>query len=148
MIAIGCDHRGLNLKLEIEKYFQENEIEYKDLGTYTEERVDYPNIAKNVAKAIQTNECDLGVLICGTGFGMTIVANKFKGIRCAPCYDEYTSKYAKLHNNCNIIALGAENIKPSKAIECIRIFLATEFEGGRYEERLKLIEEIEKENMT
>lgn len=147
MIAIGCDHRGLNLKLEIEKYFNENDIKYKDYGTYSEERVDYPVIAKGVAKAVQNKECDLGILICGTGFGMSIVANKYKGIRCAPCYDEFTSKYAKLHNNCNIMALGAENMKPSKAIECIRIFLATEFEGGRHEERLKLIEKIENENM-
>ena len=147
MIAIGSDHRGVNLKAEIEKYFDENDIRYKDYGTYTDERTDYPNIAKSVAKAIQSQECDIGILICGTGFGMTITANKFKGIRCAPCYDEYTSKYAKLHNNCNIIALGAENMKASKAIECIRIFLATNFEGGRHEDRIKIIEEIENENM-
>ena len=147
MIAIGCDHRGIKLKKEIEKYLEENDIKFKDFGAFTEDRVDYPEYASKVAKSIQANECDLGILICGTGFGMTITANKFKGIRCAPCYDEYTSKYAKMHNNCNIIALGAENLTASKAIECIRIFLATEFEGGRHEERLKLIEEIEKANM-
>ncbi len=147
MIAIGSDHRGVELKKEIEKYLQEKGIEYKDFGTDTGERVDYPAIASRVAKAIQNKECDMGILICGTGSGMMIVANKYKGIRCAQCYDEYTSKHAKAHNDCNIIAFGADDIKPSKAIECIRIFLGTSFEGGRHAERLKIIEDIENENM-
>ncbi len=147
MIAIGNDHRGIELKREIEKYLQEKGIKYKDFGTNTEERVDYPIFASKVAKAIQKKECEIGILICGTGSGMMIVANKYKGIRCAQCYDEYTSKHAKAHNDCNIIAFGADDIKPSKAIECIRIFLGTSFEGGRHAERLKIIEDIENENM-
>ena len=147
MIAIGSDHRGYKIKQEIIKYFNEKNIIYKDYGTNSEERMDYPDIAKHVAECIQEGVCDSGILICGTGFGMCIVANKYKGIRCTPCYDEETAKFAKLHNNSNILALGAEHLTPTKAICIVRMWLATEFEGGRHSERLKMIEEIEKENM-
>lgn len=147
MIAIGSDHGGYKLKEEIKKYLEEKEIPYKDVGCMSENSVDYPNIAKEVAKEVQSKECENGILICRSGIGMSMVANKFKGIRCTLCHNEYTAKHAKLHNNSNVLSIGADDVTVNEAICMIRIWLATEFEGGRHEERIKLIEEIEKENM-
>ena len=147
MIAIGSDHGGYKLKEELKKYMDEKNIEYKDCGTMSEESIDYPNIAKDVAKSVQSKECEKGILICRSGIGMSICANKFKGIRCTPCYKEETAKYARMHNDSNILALGADYITTNEAICIFRMWLATEFEGGRHQERLKLIEEIENENM-
>lgn len=147
MIAIGCDHGGYRLKEEIKKYFEEKEIKYKDIGCMNEERVDYPNIAKEVAKQVQSKECEKGILICRSGIGMSMVANKFKGIRAAVCHNEFTAKYSRLHNDANILTMGADDVTVNEAICMIRMWLATEFEGGRHEERVKLIEEIENENM-
>ena len=147
MIAIGSDHGGYKLKEELKKYLDEKEIKYKDFGTLSEESIDYPIIAKEVAKSVQSNECERGIVICRSGIGMSICANKFKGIRCTPCYTEETAKYSRMHNDSNILALGADYVTTNEAICILRIWLATEFEGGRHEERLKLIEEIENENM-
>lgn len=147
MLAIGADHGGYKLKEEIKKYLEEKEIEYKDFGTYSEERVDYPDIAKEVSKAVQTKKCDKGILICRSGYGMSMVANKFKGIRSAPCFEETAAKFSRMHNDANVLALGADYVTTSTAIQIVRMWLATEFEGGRHSERLALIEEIEKENM-
>ena len=146
-IAIGADHGGYKLKEEIKKYLGEKEIEYIDFGTNSEERVDYPVIAKEVCKSVQNNESDFGIVICKTGYGMSIVANKFKGIRCVTCYNEESAKFAKLHNNINVLGLGAEYVSTNEAICILRMILATEFEGGRHNERLNIIKEIEKENM-
>ncbi|MBQ9297652.1 MAG: ribose 5-phosphate isomerase B [Clostridia bacterium] len=146
-IAIASDHRGFKVKNEINRYLEEQNIEYEDFGTYTEERMDYPEVAVKVAEAVQKKECDLGILICGTGFGMSLVANKYKGIRCTPCYSEEAAKFARAHNDANILALGAEHLTPHDAIRILRVFLATEFEGGRHSERLKMIEEVENKNM-
>ena len=147
MIAIGSDHRGYALKEELKKYFDEKAIPYKDFGTYSPERTDYPFIAADVCKAIKNKECENGILICGTGFGMTMVANKFKGIRCASCYAEDTVKEAKAHSNINVLALPADYVNISKAVALYRAWVATEFLHGRYSERLKMIEDIENENM-
>ncbi|MCL2342020.1 MAG: ribose 5-phosphate isomerase B [Firmicutes bacterium] len=147
MVAIGSDHRGYALKEEIIKYFKEMDIEYKDFGTYSEERVDSLPIVEKVAKSIQNKECDKGILICGTGFAMTITANKFKGIMCAPCYDEFTAIRSRQHNNANVLAMGAEIVEPSKAVAVVRTWLATEFLGGKYAERIKQIEDLESLNM-
>ena len=147
MIAIGADHGGYKLKEEIKKYFEEQGIEYKDFGTYSEERVDYPDIAKEVSKAVQSKKCDRGILICRSGYGMSMVANKFKGIRSAPCFEETAAKFSRMHNDSNMLALGADYVTTSKAIQIVRVWIATEFEGGRHSDRLALIEEIEKENM-
>ena len=147
MIAIGCDHGGYKLKEEIKKYLEEKNIKYKDFGCVSEERVDYPNIAKKVAKEVQSKQCEKGILICRSGIGMSICANKFKGIRCAVCHNEYTAKYSRLHNNTNILAIGADDITENEAICVLRMWLATEYEGGRHEERLKIISQIEDENM-
>ena len=147
MIIIGSDHGGYKLKEEIKKYLEEKEIKYKDLGTYEEESVDYPDIASKVSQEVKKNKENEGILICRSGIGMSIVANKFKGIRCALCHNEYTAKYSRLHNNSNILAMGADDVDINEAIRILRMWLATNFEGGRHEERIKLIEEIEDKNM-
>lgn len=118
MIAIGSDHGGYKLKEEIKKYLEEKEIEYEDCGTFSEERSDYPEIAKVVAKEIQNKQCTQGILICRSGIGMSIVANKFKGIRCAKCDNEEEAKFSRMHNNSNVLALGADYINVNQAI-CI-----------------------------
>ena len=147
MIVIGADHGGFKLKEEIKKYFEEKEIEYEDKGTFSEESVDYPNIAKAVAKDVSDKKADIGILICRSGIGMSMVANKFKGVRCAVCYQEQTAKFSRMHNNANMLALGADYISTNEALCIVRQFLATEFEGGRHEARVNLICDIEKENM-
>ena len=147
MIALGSDHGGYKLKEEIKKYLEEKEIEYEDCGTFSEERIDYPYIAKTVAIEVQKNECDCGILICRSGIGMSIVANKFKGIRCAKCNNEEEAKFSRMHNNSNILALGADYLTTNDAIKIVRMWIATEFEGGRHQERIQIIDEIEKENM-
>ena len=147
MIAIGSDHGGYKIKEEIKKYLEEKQISYIDCGTVNEESVDYPDIAKAVALKVQNKESEKGIIICRSGIGMSMVANKFKGIRCAKCNDEEEAKFSKMHNNANILALGADYMDASKAIRIVRTWIATEFEGGRHEERVQIIEEIENENM-
>ena len=147
MFAIGSDHGGYKLKEEIKKYLEEKEIEYEDCGTFSEESVDYPEIAKAVATEIQNKQCDKGILICRSGIGMSIVANKFKGIRCAKCDNEEEAKFSRMHNDSNVLALGADYIETNEAIRVVRMWLATQFEGGRHAERIKIITEIENENM-
>ncbi len=146
-IAIGSDHGGYRLKEEVKKYLDEKNIEFVDLGCKSEESVDYPDIASKVVKVVQNKECDQGILICRSGIGMSIVANKFKGIRCALCHNEYTAKYARLHNDSNVLAMGADDLTTNEAICILRMWFATEFEGGRHTERIELIKEIEDENM-
>ena len=147
MIAIGSDHGGYKLKEEIKKYLEEKEIEYIDCGTFDEESVDYPEIAQTVASEVQDQHAEKGIVICRSGIGMSMVANKFRGIRCAKCNDEEEAKFSRMHNNANILALGADYMDINKAIRIVRTWIATEFEGGRHESRVKLIDEIENENM-
>lgn len=147
MIAIGCDHGGYTLKEEIKKYLDEKQIPYKDMGCMSEERVDYPNIAAEVAKEVQSKRCEKGILICRSGIGMSICANKFKGIRCALCHNETTAKFSRLHNDSNVLAIGADYVTENEAICILRMWIATEFEGGRHEARVKLISQLEDENM-
>ena len=147
MIAIGSDHGGYKLKEEIKKYLEEKKIEYKDFGTDSEERTDYPIYAEKVGEAIQKGQCDKGILLCRSSHGMTIVANKFKGIRAASVTDEETAKFAKSDDNVNVITIGGDYIKISQAICIIRTWLATEFKGERYAERLEMVQKIEEKNM-
>ena len=147
MIAIGSDHGGYKLKEEIKKYLDEKQIAYKDVGCYSEENVDYPDFAKAVCKEVQAKKANKGILICRSGYGMAIVANKFKSIRCASIYNEESAKFSRMHNDTNILALGADYLNFQEAIRILRIWLATPFEGGRHAERLKIINEIEEENM-
>lgn len=147
MLAIGSDHRGYNLKEEIKEYLDEKTIEYTDCGTNTTEITNYPEIARKVAKEVQSENAEGGILICGSGGGMTIVANKYKGIRCECCDSEESASEAKAHNHINIIALPADKINISTAVAAIRAWLGTETLGGRYEERISMIKDIENENM-
>ena len=147
MIVIGADHGGYKLKEEVKKYLEEAGIEYQDFGTDSEERTDYPIYGKKVVEAVQSKQAEKGILICGTGFGMTILANKYKGIRCASCWNEEVAKLLKGHNDANIIALPGRFINVSQAVVILRAWLGSEFMEGRHTERLQMIEEIEKENM-
>ena len=147
MVAIGSDHGGYKLKEEIIKYLEEKGIKYSDCGTFSEQSADYPDIAKAVAEKIQKGECQEGILICRSGIGMSIVANKFRGIRCAKCDNEQEAKFSKMHNNSNVLALGADYISTSQAICLVRAWIATQFEGGRHQDRINIIGEIENNNM-
>ena len=147
MIAIGSDHGGYKLKEEIKKYLSEIGIEYKDFGTDSEERTDYPIYAKKVAEAIGRKECDKGILLCKSGCGMAIVANKFKGIRAGLVINENEAKFAKADDDINAITISGNNTSIEEAIKIIRMWLGTEFKGGRYQERIEMINKIEKENM-
>ena len=147
MIAIGSDHGGYKLKEQLKRYLDENDIKYKDCGCYNEEKTDYPDIAEAVAKSIQKKECDKGILVCRSGIGMDIVANKFKGIRCANCDTEEKAKLSRAHNNSNVLALGADFLTENEAICIFRVWIATAFEEGRHAERLSIVDEIEDANM-
>lgn len=147
MIAIGCDHGGFKLKEEIKKYFDETDISYEDCGCYSEESVHYPDIAKNVSEKVSKNECDKGILICRSGIGMSIVANKFKGVRCAKVNSQEEAKFSRMHNDSNILALGADYNSVDEIIRIIRVWIATDFEGGRHKDRVDMIKKIENENM-
>ena len=147
MIAIGSDHGGYKLKEEIKKYFDEKGIDYRDFGTDSEERTDYPIYAKKVAQAVQSKEREGGILLCRSGYGMTVVANKFKGIRAASISNEEAAKFAKADDDINVITLGGDYLTINEAICIIRNWLATEFKGGRYAERLEMINDIESQNM-
>ncbi len=143
MIAIGCDHAGFQLKNEIIAHLKEQNIEVTDCGC-DGSSCDYPDIAKAVCKKVLDNSCEKGILICGTGVGMSIAANKFKGIRAALCADHFSAKYTRLHNNSNVMCIGARTLGSGVAIELADLFLSTEFEGGRHQRRVDLITEIEK----
>ena len=141
MIAIACDQGGFTLKQDVMKYLDDNHIEYNDLGTYTEASTDYPIYAKKVAKAVLSGECDKGILICGTGIGISIAANRFPGIRCALCHDVFSARQTRLHNDANILAMGGRVIAAGHAIDVADAFLHTEFSGEeRHARRIRLIE--------
>lgn len=142
MIALGNDHGGYELKLEIIKYLEENKIEYKDFGCDSTDSVDYPVYAKKVATAVANKECEQGILICGTGIGISIAANKVKGVRAALCHDCFSAQATKEHNNANILAMGARVIGPGLAVKIVDTFLNTEFSNDpRHIRRIDMIEE-------
>lgn len=141
MIAIGCDHGGFNLKNAIMKRLSERGEEYRDFGTYSEESCDYPDIAKEVCKAITDGECSIGILICGTGIGMSIAANKVKGIRAAHVTDTFSARMTKEHNNANVICLGERITGAGLAIDIVDAYLNAEFQGGRHERRIAKLED-------
>ena len=141
MIALGCDHGGYELKLEIIKYLEKNNLEYKDLGCHGES-CDYPIYARKVGQAILDGECEKGILICGTGVGISIAANKMKGIRCALVSDCFTAEATRLHNDTQIVALGGRVVGPELAVKIVDTFLNTPFSGDeRHMRRIGLIEE-------
>ena len=141
-IAIGSDHRGYALKELVVKVLTEEGYDYHDFGCYTEDSVDYPDVAVKVAEAIVRGEYERGILMCGTGIGMCIAANKVKGIRAAQCHDAFTAKRARLHNDAQICCLAAEAGK-ARVPAILETFLTTQFEGGRHIPRLGKIREIE-----
>ena len=143
MIAIGCDHGGLELKNHIVKYLQDKGLELKDFGVHTEDSVDYPDCARPVCEAIQSGECEKGILLCGTGIGISIAANKFKGIRSALCGNVFSAKMTKVHNDANIICLGGRVTGRELAFMIVDAWLDAEFEGGRHSNRIAKIHAIE-----
>lgn len=141
MLAIGCDHGGYELKLEILKYLDEKEIEYKDFGCDSTDAVDYPIYARNVASAILDGTCDKGVLICGTGIGISITANRIPGIRAALCTDCFCAEATRQHNDANILALGGRVVGAGLAVKILDTFLNTPFSGAeRHQNRINLID--------
>jgi len=143
MIAIGSDHGGFELKEKIKKFFDQNNIKYHDYGTHSTASVDFPDYAELVCKSILNKECEKGILICGTGIGMSIAANKFSGINCALCYNIMGAHLAREHNNSNVLALGGRVLGEQLAIEIIKEWLNTSFLGGKYQRRNDLIKKIE-----
>lgn len=142
MIAIGCDHAGVEMKKAIIEALSAQGFEFLDLGT-DGEPCDYPVIAEKVCNEVLSEKCEKGILICGTGIGMSIAANKFNGIRAALCSDSFSAKFTRLHNNSNVMCLGARVLGCGLAAELAEIFLTTSFEGGRHQRRIDLITDIE-----
>ena len=140
MIAIACDHAGFNLKNELIKELENTEIVLKDFGTYDDSSCDYPVYAKKACEAVVSGECEKAILICGTGIGMSMAANKIKGIRAAVCSECFSAKYTRLHNDANVLCLGARVTGSGLAFEIANIFLNTEFEGGKHKRRIDMIE--------
>ena len=142
MLVIGSDHGGFLLKQEIKKHLEEKGVDFVDVGCYDENSVDYPDVAKAACDKITSGECDIGILICGTGIGISIAANKVPGIRCALCGDCFSAKATRLHNNANVLALGALVTGPGLALEIVDIFLDTPFsEEERHSRRVSQLEE-------
>ena len=141
-IGIGSDHGGFSLKEDIKKYFDEQGIEYIDYGTNSLDSVDYPDYGKKVAEAVVSKEVDRAIVICGTGIGISIAANKVKGIRCALCGDTYSARMSREHNDANVLALGARVLGVDLAMEIVATWIGAKFQGGRHEKRVKKICEI------
>ncbi len=145
MIAIGSDHGGMSLKVAVIECLKSKGIKYKDFGAFTTESVDYPDYGQAVAEAVVSGECQSGIVICGTGLGISIAANKVKGIRAAVCTDPFMAKMARQHNNANILALGERVVGVGLAMEILEAWLNSDFESeGRHGSRVDKIKEIEK----
>ena len=145
ILAIACDHGGFELKKEILAHLDAAGVAYRDFGCDSLASVNYPDYAKKLCASIQSGECYRGILVCGTGIGMSIAANKHKGIRAACASDAFSVKYTRLHNDSNVLCLGGRVVGTGLALELVDIFLATEFEGGRHQARVDMLAEIEAE---
>jgi len=143
MFIIASDHGGLELKDAIKSFLEGRNIEVRDLGTMNSDSVDYPDYAEKLALALTRGEAENGILICGTGIGMSITANKFPGIRAALITDDFTARMSKEHNNANVIVMGGRVLKPEEACEMVKAWLEADFEGGRHQNRLDKISRIE-----
>ncbi len=139
-IALGADHGGYELKTYIEKYLATSGYDYKDFGTFDKTSVDYPVIAKEIAKSVTNGNFSRGIIICGTGLGVCITANKIPGIRAVTCHDTYSAKMSRAHNDSNILTMGGRVIGVGLALEVVEKWLKTEFEGGRHKRRVDMIE--------
>lgn len=143
-IVIASDHAGFNLKEKIKEFLQKHNYEVIDVGCYSTESVDYPEFGVKAIEKILHKEAESGILICGTGIGMSIVANRFSGIRAALCHEPFSAKMSRLHNNANVLVLGGRIIGEAMALEIVKTFFETPFEGGRHERRINLIESLSK----
>jgi ribose 5-phosphate isomerase B len=143
-VAVASDHGGFRLKEEVVSMLRESGIEYKDFGTFSEESVDYPDIALTVAEAVQRGEFERGVLCCGTGIGVAIAANKVPGVRAAQCHDTFSARAAREHNDANILTMGQRVIGPGLARDIVKTWLQADFQGGRHTRRVEKISSIEK----
>lgn len=143
-IAIGCDHGGLEHKNAIVEHLKSRGFEVEDFGIYELKPIDYPEIAVKVADSVANNENELGILVCGTGIGMSLAANKVKGIRAAAVSEHFSAKYTRLHNNSNILCLGGRVIGVGTALELVDLFVDTKFEGGRHQTRVDKVMALEK----
>lgn len=139
-VAIGADHAGFHYKELIIEYLKARNIEFVDIGTYTPESCDYPDIARKVAEKVISSEADRGILVCGTGIGVSIAANKVHGIRAALCGDTYSARVSRAHNNANVLCLGSRVVGEHLALDIVDIWLKTGFEGGRHKRRVDMIE--------
>lgn len=144
MIALGSDHAAYKLKLAIAEHLKEKGIEFEDLGCYGTESVNYPEYGQKVAEAVAAGKYEYGIVVCGTGIGISLAANKVPGIRCAVCSDTYSAKYTRLHNDANMLAMGERVVGQGLAMEIVDTFLSTGFEGGRHAKRVDMITAIEK----
>ncbi len=141
MIALGCDHGGFDLKQEVKRYLEQNRIEYKDFGCNDKNSCDYPDFGRAAAEAVADGTCEKGIVICTTGIGISIAANKVKGVRCALCSEPLSAKMTRLHNDANMLALGGAMIGTNMALEIVETFLNTEFsEEEKHKRRVGLIE--------
>ena len=140
-IALASDHGGFKLKEFLKKYIEKQNIDYIDLGTDSEESVDYPDFAAKMAQAIKNQQADIGILVCGTGIGISIAANRYHGIRAAILYDDDVARLAKEHNNANVVVFGGRTMSEEDCLRRLQIFLETKFAGGRHERRIATIEE-------
>ncbi len=143
VIAVGSDHAGYDAKREVVRTLEEHGHEVRDLGAHSRESVDYPDIAVAVSECVARGEADRGILVCGTGIGMSITANKVRGIRAALCHDEFTAHAAREHNDANVLAVGARTTAVHAILRIVDVFLATEFAGGRHAARVQKITEAE-----
>ncbi|MDD5451774.1 MAG: ribose 5-phosphate isomerase B [Desulfovibrionales bacterium] len=141
-VALGCDHGGYALKGPIRQYLASNGISCCDVGADSEDSVDYPVYGMKVAKLVSSGECQRGILLCGSGIGMSIVANRLPGVRAALCHDIYTARLSRQHNDANVLVLGARIIGPGLAMEIVKTWFETEFEGGRHKRRIDLIDKL------
>lgn len=143
-IAVASDHGGFAYKQILKEYLQSKGHEICDFGTDCTDSCDYPDFALPAAEAVANGECGIGILVCSTGIGISIAANKVPGIRCAHCHDTYSAKYTRLHNNANMLAFGQKVIGEGLMLEIVDVFMSTEFEGGRHQRRIDKISDIEK----
>lgn len=143
-IALACDHGGLNLKNAVIEYLKENGYDFVDYGTNSTDSCDYPDFALPAAEAVAEKKCDRGIIICSTGIGVSIVANKIPGVRCAHCHDSYCAEFTRRHNDANVLAMGEKVVGTGYALKIVETFLNTQFEGGRHQRRVDKITEIEK----
>ena len=146
MIAIGCDHGGLDIKNAVIEYFKENGIPFTDFGCDSPESVDYPVYAYQVAIAVASGEAQYGIICCGTGIGVSMVANKVKGVRAAVCADAFCAEMTRRHNDANVLCMGGRVIDETTAVKLADIFLNTDYEGGRHAKRVQMITDIENGN--